>query len=382
MKLLRLLREREIDIRMNYDELSKPIMRKIDEIESIENDRLNSGSLRKVKSKAQEQALEAIFRDLKADQETRFKEEVKKVLEGQPNKPKAIDFDSLISGKNNQRNRLRIKENRKKFFEERDELHNNIELLKYTDYANDMVSAELLGFMLLKETNPRHRETFLYNWNMAGPLALQKLVRGVEHEMHVIQGEKRVNVKNEDLEQEVKAESIRQFKQMVKKSRYSKWLSASAKDTGLLPEDEPRKAQVSFHTHKSPKPNQNPPPTSSSAVEGTRKRPSVSLQTDSKPHKPRVYHSIAAAERRRHQPPREFSQDDSKESISQPEARLKNGYSSMLQLKNYLQILDQPSLQMPLTTKKQVVGMIHTELRARQTEIGKVMRKIEKTDET
>lgn len=246
MKLLRLLREKEIDIRMNYDELSKPLMKKIDEIESIENDRLNSGSLRKVKSAAHELALEAILGDLKAEQESRFKEEVKKVLEGQANKIKALDFDTLLEGKNKQKNRLRIKENRKKFFEERDELHNNIELLKYTDYANDMVSAELLGFMLLKETNPRIRETFLYNRNMAGPLALQKLVHGVEHEMHVIQGEKKVNVKNEALEHEVKAESIRQFKQMVKKSRYSKWLSASAQETGLLPKDEPRKTQVSF----------------------------------------------------------------------------------------------------------------------------------------
>jgi hypothetical protein len=77
MKLLRLLREKEIDIRMNYDELSKPLMRKLDEIESIENDRLNSGSLRKVKSKSHEQALALVLKDLKSEQENRFKEEVK-----------------------------------------------------------------------------------------------------------------------------------------------------------------------------------------------------------------------------------------------------------------------------------------------------------------
>ena len=54
----------------------------------------------------------------------------------------------------------------------------------------------------------------------------------------------------------------------------------------------------------------------------------------------------------------------------------------MLQLKNYLHILDQPSLQMASSTKKQVHGLIQAELQARRLEIGKVMRKIEKTGET
>ena len=381
MKLLRLLREKEIDIRMNYDELSKPLMRKLDEIESIENDRLNSGSLRKVKSKSHEQALALVLKDLKSEQENRFKEEVKKVLEGQPNKAKPIDFDTLLAGKNKQKNRLRIKENRKKFFEERDELHNNIELLKYTDYANDMVSAELLGFMLLKETNPRLRETFLYNQNLGGPLALQKLVHGVEHEMHVIQGERRINVKNENLEHEVKAESIRQFKQMVKKSRYSQWLSASARDTGLLPKDEPRKVQVSFNHNGSEnhsKLNQYMHMTRSTSTELARRRPSI---VRGEVHS-RVAHVLAGSKRRLDHPPYEHDPDDSNESISQPEALLKSSYSRLFELKNYLRVLDRPSVQLATISKRQASSIIQAELRARQMDIVKVMNKIEKTDET
>lgn len=114
----------------------------------------------------------------------------------------------------------------------------------------------------------------------------------------------------------------------------------------------------------------------------SRKRPSIVIRTDSNPQKPRASQPIAQTKTRQAQPQSGFSQDDSRESISQPEARLKYGYSSMLQLKNYLHILDQPSLQMAASTKRQVHGLIQAELQARRIEIGKVMRKIEKTGET
>lgn len=99
-------------------------------------------------------------------------------------------------------------------------------LMKYSDYANDMVLADILSYLLLKE---RNKIPFLNNANMHGiGSALERLIEEVETEMGQIQQEKSrlrrtFNVVSED----------RFLEQILKKSRFKKALQATHKTSKI-----------------------------------------------------------------------------------------------------------------------------------------------------
>lgn len=102
-------------------------------------------------------------------------------------------------------------------------------LHKYSDYANDLVLAEILNHLLVKDAIPKHRVPFLNNANM-GNLSkkLQKLLYGIETEMKNIQDEKdRVSKITGILPEELK-DDRKHFKAVLKRSRFKKALLSSS----------------------------------------------------------------------------------------------------------------------------------------------------------
>ena len=294
--------------------------------------------------KLQEERLDVLVETFKKEQNQKIDIEIKKALEGKKNKQQEGEFKALSMGKHQRSNGLRLKENRKKFFQEVNATHRAIELLKYSDYAHDLVSTDLLGYLLLRGCSPHEKELFLYNKNMGGSLSLQKLVNDIEKEMENIQNEKQKIVKNEKNTKEIQAQSLQQFKRMVKKSRFAHVLNQSAKENGLIVDD--RSFNISQKYMRK-----------NSSINVSNRKRMGKIEND------------------------EMDEDvQSNDSVTLVESKLKNDYRDISILRDMMDKIYSHK-DMSITKRKELVSRVMDELMYRQQDIMKCMNNIESKDE-
>ena len=136
--------------------------------------------------------MEQAITEFKSAKENKQHRELKDALSGQRLKRQQdgirdAKVDQLIN--KHHTTQWRVAQNRNQYFYEKQD--NLLSLFKYGDYANDVVMAEILSFLLIRKVSPNQRLTFLNNANMNKiSQALKSLLHDIESEMWNIQMEK------------------------------------------------------------------------------------------------------------------------------------------------------------------------------------------------
>lgn len=127
---------------------------------------------------------------------------------------------------------------------------NDLKLLKFSDYANDMVLADILSYLLLQNSN---KVPFLNNSNMeAVGRSLNRLISEIEHEMSQIRKEQD-KLKRGGVDCNVNQE--KHLDVMLKTSRFKKTLQITHKHKLSMPDikkpqQNPNQKLQRFHLKK------------------------------------------------------------------------------------------------------------------------------------
>lgn len=127
----------------------------------------------------------------------------------------------------------------------------NLRLLKYSDYANDMVLADILSYLLLEKSD---KVPFLNNSNMEGVgNALRRLIAEIEYEMGLVRKEKDKLSRGSGLPKQTNQEKY--LDMMLKTSRFKKTLQVTHRHKLSLPDvrkpvQNPNQKHQRFHLKK------------------------------------------------------------------------------------------------------------------------------------
>jgi len=244
----KLLKDKKIEETEKTKEIAEPLIERINKIEEIMSERLNSATMKTLKIKVHEQFVEETLNNLKKDQAMDNQKMFDETLNGERLRKQQLDIRAKRrSHLDKTSGVVRIRQARKKYFYEveawvtQKEDNDQVNVHKFSDYANDIVLAEILGFLLVKNPNKLDRLAFLNNSNMENiSKALKRLINGAEHEMEDIMKEKARYSKAYGVEVESLPDNKKFFKGVLKKSRFKKALL----NTERIPQFEDRYAKL------------------------------------------------------------------------------------------------------------------------------------------
>lgn len=197
------------------------------ELEKTRKDCQLSSSLREIKLEKAQTELKSSYTHYQMTKEEELKREVEDAVSGQRHKKTVTELKDKSKIEEGKKTVFRLAQNNEKFFYERSA--NNVHLFKYSDYANDLVMAELLNHMLVRDTDPEHRITYLNNSNMDSiSRALKRLLCGVETEMEDIQVAKDRYIRMTGLLPDVVKDDKQHFRRVLKRSRFKDALLSSS----------------------------------------------------------------------------------------------------------------------------------------------------------
>ena len=218
---------------LGIDHRSLPInqaqafLKRVAEIDKIRKDGHTSTSLREIKTEIAKTVLQSSYNHYKMTKEEEFQKEVQDAVSGQRHKKTVNELKDKNKIEEGKKSIFRLAQNNEKFFYERSE--NNVDIFKYSDYAHDLVMAEMMRTMLVADTLPEHRLTHLNHSNMPKvSKALKRLLYGVETEMESIQLEKDRYSRVTGILPEDLKDDRQHFKRVLKRSRFKAALLSSS----------------------------------------------------------------------------------------------------------------------------------------------------------
>lgn len=221
------LKDLGIDHRTLPINQAQTFLKKVSEIDKTKKDNQLSTSLREIKVTRAQNDLKSSYTHYKLTKEEEFQKEVQDAVSGQRHKKTVTELKDKSKIEEGKKSVFRLAQNSEKFFYERSA--NNVHLFKYSDYANDLVMAEVLNHLLVLDKDAEHRIPFLNNSNMPNiSRALKRLLFGVETEMENIQLEKDRYIKVTGLLPEVVKDDKQHFRRVLKRSKFKDALLSSS----------------------------------------------------------------------------------------------------------------------------------------------------------
>lgn len=112
---------------------------------------------------------------------------------------------------------------------------NNIQLVKYSDFANDLVLSDILSYLLLQESK---KVPFLNNSNMEGiSRSLKRLIGDMEKEMDQVQEEReKLRRYAGTAATKLDIDPVKSLTNIIKKSKFNKAIQLTHKHKLSLPD--------------------------------------------------------------------------------------------------------------------------------------------------
>lgn len=194
------------------------LMKQVVAIENIRCDDRLSTSMREIKMELMQAEIKASHLRFLQSKEEEFQKAMQDAVAGLKHKRVVSEVREKKRTDGSSKSAIKLTHARQNFFYERDE--NNVNLFKYTDYANDIVMTDILRHMLVVDRQPEHRLTLLNNSNMDRvSRSMRHLLNDVENEMDNIQREKNKYLRVTGISAEDPREDKKHFKRVLKRSR-------------------------------------------------------------------------------------------------------------------------------------------------------------------
>jgi len=232
MLYLKLLKDKGVELNARTENIGKEIMLKLGEIELIEADRINDKAFNNLKIMRIYKSIDDQLRKVKKEMAEESQKQVDGAIRGDRLRKQIQEIKIRRRQQDTSCNKaiMMLKKTKDKYFYEIE--GDNLQVHRYSDYANDLVLADILGHLLIKDTDKEIRMAFLNNANMHH---IDRTVRGltvdVETEMLNIQKEKVEYSKANGVQIDEIAEDKRCFKNMLKRSRFQKALISTHRET-------------------------------------------------------------------------------------------------------------------------------------------------------